>query len=202
LAQRGFGVVTHSYTGPEDAVSLAEEIARLGGVAAAVNSAGRFNAAGEAGIEDAVARAQGPLSVLVDAAAVDLPPNAGPPGPLLLLAQDSFGAHMDRHVLAPVRLAQTFARHIGDAPSLAIVTVIEGRAQDTQEASFLGAIARAAAVAAVDQLARALAPRVRVNGVVQMGDPPTASVAAVCYLLEAEAVTGQILHIDGPPPAR
>ncbi len=132
----------------------------------------------------------------------------------------SYDFHMDVNLRAPLQLSQDFAAHISGKKG-SIINIIDQRVLAPSPEYFTYNIAKSALYAATKTLAQSYAPNIRVNGVgpgptlrnkdqvdgefeaevastlLEMGSPAEDILAAVCYLLSAEAVTGQMLAVDG-----
>ena len=162
---------------------------------------------------------------------------AGRPATLLvnnasLFREDSFAtltaaaldAHMAINFAAPLLLAQGFVAALGEAdgaPDAAIVHMLDQRVTNPVPDQLSYTLSKQALHASVRTLARALAPRVRVNAVAPGPVLPTPDYAdlhwqalagvlplrrlpttedialSVVHLARAKAVTGQTLFVDG-----
>ena len=211
LAAAGFDIAVHYRSGPEDAADTAEAVRALG------QRAETFQAelTDEAAARDLVARAAaalGPLTALVNSASTFQDDRAGD------LTRKTWDAHFETNLRAPVVLAEAFAAQAPDGAS--IVNLLDQRVWKPTPQFFSYALSKSALWTATQMLAQAFAPRLRVNGV---GPGPTlASVhqdeaafeaeaagvllgrsvepeevaAAVLYLIDAQAVTGQMIAVD------
>ncbi len=128
--------------------------------------------------------------------------------------------HFDVNLFAPVLLSRALAEVLGDAPG-AIIHVLDQRVINPVPDQLSYTLSKQALHAAVRTLARAMAPRLRVNGVAPGLTLPTADydaaqwqrlaalmplgflpnpediAGAVAYLASARAVTGQTIFVDG-----
>src|SRR4051812_34589492 len=131
----------------------------------------------------------------------------------------SWDAHMETNLRAPLVLAQAFARRLPAGREGLIVNILDQRVLNPQPHFFSYSLSKSALWDATRMLAQALAPRIRVNGI---GPGPTlASIhqdaagfeaearstllrrpvdpgeigAALRYLIDAEAVTGQMIAV-------
>jgi NAD(P)-dependent dehydrogenase (short-subunit alcohol dehydrogenase family) len=214
MAGRGYAVAIHYRGSAAEAETLALEIERAGGRAAAIQS----DLADPAQLEELVAAAQaavGPIRVLVNNAAVFEHDRAAD----FSLAQ--WDRQLAINLRAPVVLAREFARLLpGDATGL-VVNLLDQRIAAPTTGYFSYTVSKLALAAATELLATALAPRVRVNGIAPgltlksgaqteadferlihrtplgKGSSLEAIAQALVYFLEADAVTGQILFVDG-----
>jgi len=132
----------------------------------------------------------------------------------------SWDAHMETNLRAPLVLAQAFARRLPADREGLIVNLLDQRVWRPTPEFFSYSLSKAALWAATQMLAQDLAPRIRVNGI---GPGPTlpsihqdqaafaaeaaatplgravepAQVAgALRYLIDAAAVTGQMIAVD------
>ncbi|PHR94087.1 MAG: short chain dehydrogenase [Robiginitomaculum sp.] len=136
-----------------------------------------------------------------------------------------YSHHMDINLKAPLLLAQSFAQNFGktlpSTTSGVIINMIDQRVLKPSPDYFTYALSKSALYAATQTLAQALAPRIRVCGIgpgpslqnkhqspadfaaeidatlLKSGSPPDTILHAVRYLLSAEAVTGQMIAVDG-----
>ena len=131
----------------------------------------------------------------------------------------SWDAHMETNLRAPFLLSQTFARQ---APGKgAIVNILDQRVLKPTPQFLSYSLSKAGLLWLTTTLAQALGPDIRVNAVgpgptmrnarqseedfarqrdatiLKHGAEPEDVAKAVRYLLEAEAVTGQMLAVDG-----
>lgn len=133
----------------------------------------------------------------------------------------SWDRHFDVHVRVPCELARNLAAALPEGQSASIVNLIDQRIFKLTPQFFTYTLSKAALATATHTLAQALAPHVRVNGVAPgptarnirqseedfqkqvdatllgIGSPVQAVVDAVCFLVNAEAITGQIMAVDG-----
>jgi NAD(P)-dependent dehydrogenase (short-subunit alcohol dehydrogenase family) len=212
LAAAGFDVAIHH----RDSDAEAAEVAR------AVEAKGRRAVCLSADLADAVAthaltgravEALGPLSVLVNNASVFADDR------LDSITGESWAAHLDVNLRAPVLLAQAFAAQAPDGS--AIVNILDQRVLKPDPRFFSYGLSKSALWAATRTMAQALAPRIRVNGVgpgptlpsvhqtleefgaearatpLQRAGRPEAVAAAVRWLVDADLVTGQMIAVDG-----
>lgn len=163
-------------------------------------------------VPDALA-AIGPLSVLINNASVFEDDRVG------ALGRDTWDAHMETNLRAPIVLAEAFA---GQAPDgSCIVNLLDQRVLKPDPRFISYALSRNGLWWATRTLAQALAPHIRVNGVgpgptlasihqsaeefaaeaastpLQRPGSPEAVANAVRWLVEAELVTGQMIAVDG-----
>lgn len=212
LAGRGYHVAVHYNRSSDEAEQLVAEV-RGGGGTATHFGADLSSPEAPAELVGRVARTLGRLDVLVNSAAVML---RTPPGDVTLAEWDSIFA---LNVRAPFFASQAAAVHMPDGG--VIVNMADLAAFETWPAYVPHGISKAAIVQMTRALARTLAPRIRVNaiapGVVLLPEgwdegaatrlasttplrrngTPDDVVRALHYLLDADFVTGEIMHVDG-----
>ena len=211
LAGAGYDVVVHHRAAGDD-LSVLGEIEALGRRAAAV-AADLSDEAQVRGVIPAATAALGRLTVLVNNASIFLDDRVGG------LSRESWDAHFGTNLRAPLVLAEAFAAQA--AAGACIVNLLDQRVLKPNPQFISYSLSKAALWFATRTLAQALAPAVRVNGV---GPGPTLPsihqsqaefdaeaantplgrratpaeiAAAVLYLVDAPAVTGQMIAVDG-----
>ena len=212
LAAAGFDLAIHHRDSGDEAEELAREIEAMGRRAACLSVDLADGIATHALIGRA-AEALGPLSVLVNNASVFADDR------LESLTGESWAAHMDVNLRAPVLLAQAFAAQAPDGS--AIVNILDQRVLKPDPRFFSYGLSKSALWVATRTMAQALAPRIRVNGVgpgptlpsvhqaagefeaearatpLQRAGSPEAVADAVRWLVDAGQVTGQMIAVDG-----
>lgn len=214
LAGAGYAVVVHARRSRTEAEDLQRDISASGGRAGLV--------LGELGDPATVARlvsdasAQlGPLTLLVNNANEFAYDELGELDP----------THFDRQfavgLRAPIFLAQAFAAQAPADGTAVIVNLLDQRVYRQMPRFFSYGLAKSALFTATTMMAQALAPNVRVNAVapgptlpsrlqsaedfarqqralpLERGPQPEDIAAAVLYLAEARAVTGETIAVDG-----
>jgi NAD(P)-dependent dehydrogenase (short-subunit alcohol dehydrogenase family) len=214
-AEAGYDVVLHANSQLERAQDHADQLRALGIKAQAVK-ADLLNPAEAASL---MARAReaigGPISGLINNASIFEGDTAQD------FTQESWDRHFDIHVRVPCQLARDMALALPDDALGAVVNIIDQRVFKLTPQFFTYTLSKAALATATHTLAQALAPHVRVNGVAPgpvmlntrqapadfqrqvdatilgTGSPSPEIVSAVLWLLEARAVTGQVIAVDG-----
>ncbi|MDX2233097.1 MAG: SDR family oxidoreductase [Hyphomonadaceae bacterium] len=213
-ARRGRSVALHynaSAAGAEDAAAQARAV----GVSAVTVGADLADpdAAG-ALLTRAQAAAGAPFSGLVNSAAIfehDLAQT---------VTAAAFERHMRVNALAPALLARAFAQALPAEARGAIVNILDFKLAQPYPDHFSYTVSKYALAGSMELMARGLAPRIRVNAVapgytlpapgqpdadfarlhadtpLERGVEPADIAAAVLFLLEAPAVTGQTLTVD------
>lgn len=213
LGRRGFAVAVHYHGSKQAAEAVAAEIVAAGGRAAAVK-ADLSDEAETAALVAVAAAAVGPLSLLVNSASVFERDDVDS------MTAESWNRHFAINLRAPVKLSQDFARQA--APAASIVNLIDQRVLKLTPQFLSYTASKAALFALTTTLAQALGPRgIRVNAigpgpalrnarqseadfarqcestVLGRGGGPDEIVAALLYLVDAAAVTGQMIAVDG-----
>ena len=214
LAAKGFTVAVHFSGSASEADAVAAEIRSRGGLAAPLR-ADLADAAAIAGlIPDCAARLGAPI-VLVNNASIFLDDRIGG----LDMAQ--WDRHMAVNLRAPVFLAQAFAAQLPAGAHGNIVNIIDQRVWRPTPQFFSYSVSKAGLWAVTQRLAQALAPRIRVNAVgpgpvlrsihqsasdfdaeagatlLGRGTTPEEIAAAIRFILDAPAMTGQMIALDG-----
>jgi NAD(P)-dependent dehydrogenase (short-subunit alcohol dehydrogenase family) len=214
LGAHGWNVAAHHNSSAATAETAAAEIRTGGGVAVTIGADLSYPAAAAAIVARAAAAAGAPLTALVNCAAIfehDLADT---------FTSEGFDRHMHVNALAPALLAQAFAAALPDDAHGAIVNFLDFKLVQPYPDHFTYTLSKYALAGATELLARALAPRVRVNAVapgyalpspgqadadferlhaatpLAYGATPDDIAGAVRYLLEAPAVTGQTIYVD------
>lgn len=214
LARANWGVVIHYNTSEGAAQKVAEE-ARAAGAAAALVRAELGDAAERhALISRAVEAAQAPLTALVNCAAIFEHDTID------TLSEEALARHIEINTLTPALLAREFAEALPEGETGAIVNFLDFKLANPYPDHFSYTLSKYALSGATDLLARALAPRVRVNAVapgyvlpapgqaqadydrlhaqtpLHYGPTPEDVASAVRFLIENSAVTGQTIYVD------
>jgi NAD(P)-dependent dehydrogenase (short-subunit alcohol dehydrogenase family) len=214
LAGAGWNIALHYSTSREDAQKAASDI-RAKGVECKAFAA---NFAAEAEVEKLIARANaelGPLTALVNSASLFENDD------WRSASRKSWDAHMEINLRAPFLLSQHFARQLPKGAKGAIVNIIDQRVLKPTPQFISYSLSKAGLYWLTTTLAQALAPDIRVNAVgpgptmrnprqseadfarqrdatiLKHGAEPDDIAGTVRYLLEADAVTGQMLAVDG-----
>ena len=215
LAAQGWAVAMHYNRSKNGAETLAEEITSKGGRAATVQA----NLFVPQDLESLVSRASqalgSPLTALINNASTFENDDAK------TFSNTDFDYHMSVNLRAPLRLAQQFAIQLPDGAYGSIINMVDQRVLNPDPSYFTYGISKAALYAATKTLAQSLAPQVRVNAIgpgptlqnkaqtedefklessstlLGKGSLPDDLLDAALYLLDAEAVTGQMLTVDG-----
>jgi NAD(P)-dependent dehydrogenase (short-subunit alcohol dehydrogenase family) len=223
LAEHGWNVAVHHHTSTDEAHALVGEIEAIGRRAVALQ-ADLAQEAEAAGVVAAAARALGPISLLVNSAAIferDLPRTAD---------AASWQRHMAINLRAPLVLTQGLLAQLptasdrdaqGQGAEANVINLIDQRVLNLTPNYTSYTVAKAGLWALTRHLALALAPEVRVNaigpGIVL--PPPGATeesidamrramplrrgagvdeiCACVRFILATPSLTGQMIALDG-----
>lgn len=215
LAQDGYDVAIHYQSSREGAEHTAEAV-RAAGTRAVLVQADLSN---EGETRELIAKATealgGQLGVLINNASVFKDDTAQSH------SRESWDLHMNVNLRAPICLAQAFAEQLNSVQRGVIINMIDQRVWKLNPNFFTYTLSKSALWSATKTLAQALAPNIRVNGIgpgptlqnerqaeedfqkqvdatlTQRGSSPQEIVKAVRFLLDADAVTGQMIAVDG-----
>jgi NAD(P)-dependent dehydrogenase (short-subunit alcohol dehydrogenase family) len=133
----------------------------------------------------------------------------------------TWDVHLDVNLKASVFLAQAFLGHLPEGEEGNVINIIDQRAWRPTPEFFSYTVSKAGLWTATRMLAQALAPRVRVNAIgpgpvlpsihqrveefeaekrstlLRRGTNPDEIAAAVRFILDAPAMTGQMIALDG-----
>lgn len=212
LAGAGYAVAIHCRRSKNEAAALAAEIGEIGRRSAILVADLADDEAVARLVPDA-AKALGPLTLLVNSAAVFEPDRIGS------LPRDRWQRQFAINLAAPVFLAEAFAAQAPDGS--AIVNIVDQRVFKLTPHFLSYTLTKAALATATHTLAQSLAPKIRVNGVAPgptlpsprqdaaefarqtarlplgHGPSPEDIADAVLFLARARSTTGAILPVDG-----
>ncbi|GIK50117.1 MAG: short chain dehydrogenase [Alphaproteobacteria bacterium] len=214
LARAHWGVVIHYNRSEPAAQAAANEVHEAGGAAALAQA--NLSDAAERGalIRKAIEAAGAPLTALVNCAAMFEHDTVE------TLSEDLLQRHIALNTFAPVDLARAFAKALPDDGRGSVVNFLDFKLANPYPDHFSYTLSKYALAGATELLARALAPRVRVNAVapgyvlpapgqsdadyqrlhddvpLKRGPTPEDVARAARFLIESEAVTGQTIYVD------
>lgn len=213
LAAAGWAVAVHYARSQADAEAVVGEIVAAGGSAAAVQA----DLAQEREVEGLVEQASaalGPVHCLINNASIFERDEA------MTATRESWDRHMQVNLRAPLVLAQTLVRQLGEGDCGSIINILDQRVWNLTPHFTSYTVSKVGLWTLTQTLAMALAPQVRVNAVGpgptlpsarqssehfarQWGNVPLAHpvapeeiAAAVRFLLDAPSVTGQMIAVD------
>lgn len=213
LAEAGHDLVLHAHHAQSFEPAFADDLRGLGATVHAVEADLADMAAVEAMIPAAVAAAGRAPSVLVNCA------SAFHDDTLPTMDAQALDLHFRVNCFAPLILTRAFAAALGEADG-AVVQIIDQRVRNPVPDQLSYTLSKQALHASVRTLARALAPRVRVNAVapgltlptddydagqwqrlielmpLQRLSTPEDIAEAVLLLTTARAITGETLFVD------
>lgn len=214
LARAGWGVVIHYNRSEPAARSLETEVQNDGGVAKLVRADLSDPAERSALIGQAIEAAAAPITALVNCTAIFEHDTID------TLGEEAVERHMRVNALTPSILAREFAKALPEGDRGAVVNFLDFKLANPYPDHFSYTLSKYALAGATELLARALAPRVRVNAVapgyvlpapgqseddfkrlyddvpLQRGPTPQDVAQAVRFLMENPAVTGQTIYVD------
>jgi len=214
LARRGCAVAVHYRSSAAEAEAVVAEI-QAGGGRSAIVQADLAQEAETDGLIDQAAMALGPVTCLVNNASEFQGDR------LPTLSRDGYRLHLLANLEAPLFLTQAFARQLPPGIDGTVINIIDQRVWRPTPEFFSYSLSKAALWDATRMLAQALAPRIRVNAIgpgpvlqsvhqtasdfaaeqgstlLGRGASPEEIAAAVGFILDAPAMTGQMIALDG-----
>lgn len=214
LAAAGHGVVIHANAGAMDAEALANDLRASGAKAWAVAADLSDLLATEALVGAAARLAGAPLGGLVNSASIF---DFDTPGAIDAAA---FDRAMAVNLRAPALLSQHFAAQADAGADACIVNILDQKLWNMNPDFFSYTLSKAGLLSATDMMARAFAPKVRVNAIAPglllpshdqtqaefeavasrnpMGRPIDLDdvAGAVDFLMINTSLTGQVIHTD------
>ncbi len=214
LAAAGWNVAIHYHGSGEDAESAAVE-ARARGVKAATLKSDLSQEDQTATLLARAATAIGPLTALINSASLfenDDWQSA---------SRQSWDDHIETNLRSPLVLSQAFGKQLPDGETGNIINIVDQRVLKPTPQFLSYSLSKAGLYWLTTTLAQGMGPRIRVNAVgpgptirnarqseedfarqreatiLKRGAEPADICAAIRYLLDAPAVTGQMLAVDG-----
>lgn len=214
LCDHGWSVAIHCNTSMAEAQSLAGALRSKGAEVAIVKGDLRDIAALPQIVEEA-RKALGPITLLVNNAAIYLPDEFG------TLDVENWSRHFAINLQAPIFLAQAFAEQLPAGDPGNIVNLIDQCVWKITPRAMSYSLTKSALLTATRMMAQAMAPRIRVNGIgpgpvfpnlvdgpegmaidvaktlLKQQIDPYEIAAAVRFLVSSASLTGQMIAIDG-----
>jgi NAD(P)-dependent dehydrogenase (short-subunit alcohol dehydrogenase family) len=214
FANRGWRVGIHYHASSAEALALVADIEAAGGTAAAF-PANLADVEAPQPLLEACAETLGVPTCLINNAsqfAWDT---------LQTLDIQTWQTHLDVNLRAPIFLTQAFASILAEDAEGNVVNLLDQKVLRLDPEHFSYTVAKSALWAATQTMAQALAPRIRVNAVapgpvlkslgqsqadfeqeyrstlLQRPVSPEDVTAAIRFLVDTPAVTGQLIAIDG-----
>ncbi len=214
LAQAGWNVAIH-YNGSEADAQSAADAARKMGVKAEILQADLSKESETATLVSRAAAASGPPTALINSASLSENDD------WQSATRQSWDDHIEVNLRAPLLLSQPFAKQLPAAQSGNIINLIDQRVLKPTPQFLSYSVSKAGLYWLTTTLAQGMGPNIRVNAVgpgptlknprqsdadfdgqrdatiLKRGAEPADICAAVRYLLDAPAVTGQMIAVDG-----
>ena len=214
LASAGWNVAIHYNGSSAEAEQVAAEI-RAKGMKAALVQADFAREQEIAAVVPAAAKAIGPLTALINSASLFENDD------WRSATRQSWDDHMEANLRAPFLLAQMFAKQLPREEKGNIINIIDQRVLKPTPQFLSYSLSKAGLYWLTTTLAQGMGPNIRVNAVgpgptlknprqsdadfnrqrdatlLKHGADPADICGAVRYLLSADAVTGQMLAVDG-----
>lgn len=215
LGQAGYQVAVHYNSSPDGAQDTLARIEKRGGKGAIVQADLSDEDQTTALIGKASAALGGHIAVLINNASTFEDDEA------LSHTRETWDSHINVNLRAPICLSQAFANRLPEGARGLIINMVDQRVWKLNPKFFTYTLSKSALWTATKTLAQALAPAIRVNAIgpgptmrnarqpeedfqrqveltlTQRGASPDEIVRAMHFLIEADAVTGQMIAVDG-----
>jgi NAD(P)-dependent dehydrogenase (short-subunit alcohol dehydrogenase family) len=214
LALAGWNIALHYHGSAEDAEKTATQ-ARASGVKVATLKADLSRENETAALVGQAAKAVGPITALINSASLFESDD------WRSASRTSWDAHMETNLRAPFLLSQTFAQALPAGAKGNIINIVDQRVLKPTPQFLSYSLSKAGLYWLTTTLAQGMGPNIRVNAVgpgptirnarqseadfarqrdatvLGHGAEPADVAAAIRYLLSADAVTGQMIAVDG-----
>jgi NAD(P)-dependent dehydrogenase (short-subunit alcohol dehydrogenase family) len=214
LAETGYAVAVHHHSSHTAAGALVAVIGRSGGNALALAADLSDEIAVRKLLPDATA-ALGPIGVLVNNASVFESDT------IATATRESWDAHLAVNLRAPFVLIQDFAARLPAGSGGVVINLLDERVWNLTPYFVSYTVSKTGLWTLTRTMALALAPRIRVNAIgpgpalpnarqtpaqfldrcrnmpLQRGTSPREIAMALRFILEASAMTGQMIALDG-----
>ena len=214
LARAHWGVVVHYRNSSAKAEAVAAEARAISGAAVTVRADLDRAAERATLIQHAIEAAGAPLTALVNCAAIFEHDT------IASLSEEALQRHIAINAYTPALLAREFYQRLPEGARGAVVNFLDFKLANPYPDHFSYTLSKYALAGATELMARAMAPRVRVNAVapgyvlpapgqaeadflrlkddtpLERGPTPEEVAGAVRFLIENEAITGQTIYVD------
>ncbi len=214
LAAHGWAVALHFNRSRQAAEDLVAEIQAGGGQAVALGADLGDEQAVSRLVPDAAAALGSPTLLVNNASVFEY-------DTILDHSRESWDRHMEANLRAPVVLIQAFAEMLPERRSGNVVNLLDQRVWNLTPHFMSYTVSRAGLWTLTQTLAMALAPRIRVNAIgpgptlkaerqteeqferqwqsipLKRSTDPAEIAAAIRFLIDAPAMTGQMIALDG-----
>ena len=215
LAHNGWSVAVHYRSSRQDAEDLVAEIQSTTGARAQAFAANLADEAETAALIPQVTAALGPVTALINNA------STFENDTIETMTRASWDRHIETNLRAPLLLSQIFARELTEGEKGCIVNLLDQRVLKLTPQFLSYTLSKTALWTLTQTLAQALAPNIRVNAVgpgptlqnerqseqdfqrqvdatlLKRRTDPQEIADAIRFILSAEAMTGQMIAIDG-----
>ena len=213
LASAGFQILVHHRNSLEEAEETVRLIISNGG-SATICQADLSEVKKEKKLVDSAIENFGKVSGLVNNASVFIHDD------ISSISSDLWDNHMNVNAKVPVLLISEILDSLKDDEKAAVVNILDQKLSNPNPDYLSYTASKYVMLGMTDSLSRGLAPKVRINAVApghtlvsdlqtkegfsraQSGSPlgfgpsPEDISEAVCYLMKARAVTGQVIYVD------
>jgi len=214
LAAQGWNIAIH-YNGSEEDADSAAQAVRAFGAEAAILQCDLSQEAETATLVGRAVKELGPLTALINSASLFENDD------WQTATRKTWDEHIEINLRAPLLLSQLFGKQLPEDAKGNIINIVDQRVLKPTPQFLSYSLSKAGLHWLTTTLAQGMGPRIRVNAVgpgptlknprqsdadfnrqrdatiLGHGAEPADICAAVRYLLEAEAVTGQMLAVDG-----
>lgn len=214
FAARGWAVAIH-YNGSKDAADSVAQNIRASGARAVTLQVDLGDAEGTAALVPRAARELGPIGCLINNASIFERDDAD------TATLESWERHQAVNLRAPFFLTQAFANQLPAGEHGAVINIIDQRVWNLTPHFMSYTVSKTGLWTLTRTLAMALAPRIRVNAIgpgptlpspyqnqaqfdrqqarmpLGRGTNPSEICAAAQFILEAPAMTGHMMALDG-----
>ncbi len=214
LAEHGFCPIIHYNRSAKAAKAAKAAIEQAGGQAELIQG-DLSDTKCALDLIPALSKRGGPLCGLINNASMFEPDT------LTDFTAEQWDQHFAINTKAPILLAQAFAAHLPKGETGHIINLLDQRLSKLNPTFFSYTLSKSALATATITMAQALAPHIQVNAIAPgptmqnarqsdtdfadqkrasllgNGSPPDEITRAVLFLLQASAITGQTLTVDG-----